>query len=154
MNSLNLLSPFLEYTHDGLLLIVGALIGFLSSTQMWKRQVAYEGKKRRGEHILRAIQLAVETTTYTRCLLYSKTEGIASVLNLPSNPVDELIALTELLPEIKELVQKLHDKQQELFAYDKRHDSAATAMFALAEGIVSCVNEISGRLRNSMRGNQ
>lgn len=129
------------------LLAVGALLGFLGSFAMWKWQLGEQRREKRGEHILRATHLAASSLTYARSLLYSKPQGTKGILDLPENPVDELMALACLnLREIIPLVRELHNKQQELFAFNIQEPHAADKMLQLTEGFAPVANQIREKL--------
>jgi hypothetical protein len=135
--------------HDVALLAVGALLGFLGSFVMWRWQLREERKKKRTEHILRAVHLAISSLTHVRCLLSAKTQGMKGYLNLPENPVDELMSVSLLyLHEIIPLVQKLHDKQQELFAHGIDGPDAADSMLRLAAEFPPIANHVIKKLEN------
>jgi hypothetical protein len=135
------------------LLTVGALLGFLGSFGMWKWQLRDQRREKKAEQILHAIHLAASSLTHIRCLLYSKIQGVGGVFDLPENPVDELLAIATLsLREIEPLVQQLHDKQQELFAFNREKPGAADLMLRLAgEVFPALVNEVMNELRKLYR---
>jgi hypothetical protein len=141
------LLQFLREFRDGVFLIIGALIGFLSSVAMWRRQVREAKRAKRADHILRAVHLASSSLTYARSLLYSKVQGVTGVLSLPANPVDELMALAGLhLHEIAPLVQQLHEKQQALFGDFSHDDDPASSMLALLGEFPPIVNQLMKQL--------
>ena len=114
---------------------------------MWRWQLREERKKKSAEHIFHAIHLAINSLTYVRCLLYSKTQGIKGVLNLPENPVDELMAIATLhLHEIVPLVRQLHNKQQELFAHGIEGPNAGDSIIRLANAFPAIVNQLTAEL--------
>jgi len=128
-------------------LAVGALLGFLSSLAMWKFQLREKRKQKRADYILHAIELAMSSLTYMRSLLYSKTQGIKAVVNLPPNPVDELLPLVLLhIPEVLPLAQELHDKQQDLFAHSIESEDAADSMIELVNALPPLVNKLIKQL--------
>lgn len=141
------------FPRDVALLAVGALLGFLGSFVMWRWQLREERKKKRAEHILRATHLAMSSLTYVRCLLSAKTEGMKAYLDLPENPVDELVALAVLhLREIVPLVRKLHEKQQDLFAHGIEDVDAAESMLRIATKEFSAtVNQLNAKLEQMAR---
>jgi hypothetical protein len=146
----------LHLLRDVGLLTVGALLGFIGSFAMWKWQLREQRRERRAEHILRAVHLTTSSLTHTRCLLYSKIQGVGGVLSLPENPVDELMAIATLsLREVEPLVQQLHDKQQELFAFNREKPNAADLMLRLAgEEFPVVVNQVMNELRKLYRTRQ
>ena len=130
------------------LIAVGAVLGFIGSFVMWGFQLREVRRQKKADRILRAVHLATTSLSHLRSLLYSKTQGIKGVLNLPENPVDELMAIATLfLREIEPLVQRLHDKQQELFAHGIEGPDAADSMIQLAEEFPPIVNQIMSELR-------
>jgi hypothetical protein len=140
-------ADLLHTARDVGLLAVGALLGFLGSFAMWKWQLKEKRKGERAKHILRAIHLAIGSLTYIRCLLSAKTRGVTGYLDLPENPVDELMAIAVLhLHEAVPLVQRLHNKQQELFAHGLGGADAASAMIQLARDCEPIANQLMKKL--------
>lgn len=145
---------FLKEFREGVFLLLGALIGYVASVAMWKRQLREQRKAKRAEHILRAVYLASSSLTYGRALLYSHLQGVEGVLNLPSNPVDELMAIAGLhLPEMCPLVQELHDKQQLLFGEFSHEADPARAMLEVLQSCVPIVNQLTKQLRELSSSN-
>ncbi|MBI2514517.1 MAG: hypothetical protein HYV96_21290 [Opitutae bacterium] len=130
---------------DGAFLIVGALIGYLASVAMWRRQLAEERRRRTEDHVVRAISLCVASLTYARAIIFAKKSG--DIASLPENPVDELMAIVGLhFHEANPLVQKLHEKQQGLFAYPASNADAAERMLEIAREMPPIVNQLSKQL--------
>jgi hypothetical protein len=141
MNWLELIPEFRE----GAFLVAGALIGYLASVAMWRRQLAEERRRRTEDQVVRAIALSVASLTYARALIFAKKSG--EIASLPANPVDELMAIVGLhFHETRPLVQKLHEKQQALFAYPASKVDAAERMLEIAQEMPPIVNQLSKQL--------
>jgi len=142
MDWLQLIPEFRE----SVFLVVGALIGYLASVAMWRRQLAEERRRRTEDQVLRAIALRGGSLTYARAVIFAKLSG--EIASLPENPVDELMAIVGLhFHELRPLVQELHDKQQQLFAYPTSEANAANRMQEIAHEMPPVVNQLTKQLR-------
>jgi hypothetical protein len=126
-----------------LVLALGALLGIFGSIIVWHKQTHESRRLKRAELLLRAIDLTYGTGTHTRCLIYSKSSGIGGVLNLPENPVDQIMAITLLhFPDASRYVQKLHEQQQELFSSRIHDANGPDTIKAIGEKMVETMNDI------------
>jgi hypothetical protein len=131
------------------ILILGALIGILGSVVIWHKQNREERRRRRAELLLRTIELTYSTGTYTRCLIYSKIDGIKGVLHLPENPVDKIMSIVLIhFPEACPYVQTLHEQQQALFGHRTDIPDASAFILAIGEKISGTMNDIIHCLQN------
>lgn len=129
--------------------VFGAILGYIGSVLMWRLQLREERRKERATHALRGLHLSIASLTYLRCLLSAKTQGMKGFLNLPDNPVDELMGLAVLhLPEVVPLTQQLHDKQQDLFAHSIEAPDAADSMIRIARECEPIVNQLIKQLQS------
>lgn len=82
--------------------ILGAVLGCGGSILMWRLQLCEDHRKKKAEYALRALYLSITSLTYLCSLLSAKTQGMKGFLNLPENPVDELMGIAIL--HVREIV--------------------------------------------------
>ena len=129
---------------DVLILLLGALIGALASITIWRLQLREEKRRERAKMLLKAIQLAFDSGTHTRKIIYSKLEGLKAVADVPGNPVDEVMAITLIyFGEVYSLAKKLHFQQQDVFAFDLLSaPDAAKTVTDMGEKMAATATEI------------
>ena len=128
---------------DVLVLLLGAFVGALASIAIWRLQFREEKRRERAKMLLQAIQLAIHSGTHTRNLIYSKIGGLKAIVDLPGNPVDEVMAIVLIyFEEVYSLTKKLHLQQQDLFSYDINSPNAVEIMHEMGDKMAETATEI------------
>jgi hypothetical protein len=134
---------------DTLKVLLGAFIGVFGSIVAWHLQNRTHKSRQREELLLRTIQLAMHSLTYNRCVTYAKFDDLKTFIQLPENPVDQLMAIVLVhFPSAFPITHKLHHEQQELYAFPKVAPNAADAMKAIGEKMATTVTELVRELNN------
>jgi hypothetical protein len=128
---------------DTLKVLLGAMVGIFGSVVAWHLQNQTHKKRQREELLLRATQLALHSLTYNRCITYAKFDQLKTLIDLPENPVDQLLAIVLIhFPSAFLITRKLHEQQQDLYAFSIVDSKAPDAVKELGEKMAETVTEL------------
>lgn len=128
---------------DTLKVLLGALVGILGGLLPWHLQEKIQKKRHREQLLLNAIQLATRSLTYTRCVFYAKFGDLKTLIDLPENPLDELLAIVLVhFPTAFAATQQLHHLQQDIYEFDIKAPSAVDKMKEITEEMALVVTKI------------
>ncbi|MGA2788184.1 MAG: hypothetical protein ABSF60_11720 [Verrucomicrobiota bacterium] len=143
-----MLNLFLSF-QDTLKVLLGAFTGILGSLIASYLQNRTHKKRYREELLLRTVLLAMHSLTYNKCIAYAKYDELKTLIQLPENPLDQLLAIVLIhFPSAFPLTKKLHDQQQDLHELPHGDPHTPDAMKELCIKMAITVTDIIRELND------